>query len=113
MPDTTNAYSREKQRLEEIVLQTRSKDVPLEKSLDLYDEAIAIGTRCVEQLEKTDFTAEELETVAEHLEVELSGKVTEFPGAESPGGSAEDSLTEAGSDAAFPAEVALDDERDE
>ncbi|MCL2807273.1 MAG: exodeoxyribonuclease VII small subunit [Coriobacteriia bacterium] len=72
-----NSYSREKQRLEEIVLQTRAKEVPLEKSLDLYDEALAIGTRCVEQLEMTDFTADELESVAEHPEVELSGKKVE------------------------------------
>jgi len=74
-----DSYSREKERLEEIILQTRSKDVPLEKSLDLYDEAIAIGARCVEQLEKTDFTAEELDSLAEHPEVELSGRVTEHP----------------------------------
>ena len=76
MPDN-DSYSREKERLEEIVLQTRAKDIPLEKSLDLYDEALAIGTRCVEQLEKTDFTSEELVSLAEHPEVELSGRVTE------------------------------------
>jgi len=74
-----DSYIKEKERLEEIVLQTRAKDVPLEKSLDLYDEALAIGTRCVEQLEKTDFTAEELESLAENPEVELSGRVTEHP----------------------------------
>ena len=76
MPDA-NTYSRQKERLEEIVLQTRSKEVPLEKCLDLYDEALDIGTRCVEQLEQTDFTAEEMESVAEHPEVELSGKKVE------------------------------------
>jgi len=78
MPDT-DSYSREKERLEEIVLQTRAKDVPLEKCLDLYDEALGIGTRCVEQLEKTDFTSEELDSIAEHPEVDLSGRVTEHP----------------------------------
>ena len=78
MPEA-NSYSREKERLEEIVMQTRSKDVPLEKSLDLYDEALAIGTRCVEQLEKTDFTSEELETLSEHPEVAFDGSVVENP----------------------------------
>jgi len=91
MPDT-DSYSRERERLEEIVLQTRAKDVPLEKSLDLYDEALAIGTRCVEQLEKTDFTAEELDSLAENPQVEISGKVTEHPdvvaGAEGAGAAA-------------------------
>ena len=73
----TNSYTQQKERLEEIVLQIRAKDVPLEKSLDLYDEALAIGTRCVEQLERTDFTAEELESVAENPEVDLSGAITQ------------------------------------
>ncbi len=72
----TQSYAQKKERLEEIVLQIRAKDVPLEKSLDLYDEALAIGTQCVEQLEKTDFTSEELESVAKHPE-EQSGETAE------------------------------------
>ena len=77
MADTnTNSYTQHKERLEEIVTQIRAKDIPLEKSLDLYDEALAIGARCVEQLEQTDFTAEELESVADHPEVEMSGAVS-------------------------------------
>jgi len=63
--NTMNSYSQQKERLEEIVIQIRAKDLPLEKSLDLYDEALAIGTRCVERLEQTDFTAEELDSVLE------------------------------------------------
>lgn len=75
MDKTTNTYTQQRERLEEIVLQIRAKEVPLEKSLDLFDEALAIGTRCVERLEQTDFTAEELESVAEHPEVTISGAV--------------------------------------
>jgi len=104
-----DSYSREKERLEEIVLQTRAKDVPLEKSLDLYDEAIAIGTRCVEQLEKTDFTAEELESLAQNPEVELSGRVTEHPEVESDDATTEES-EEALDDEVEDSEEALDDE---
>ena len=73
----TSTYTQHKERLEEIVLQIRAKDIPLEKSLDLYDEALAIGTRCVEQLEQTDFTVEELEQAAEHPEVDISGTVVQ------------------------------------
>ncbi|MDR1357974.1 MAG: exodeoxyribonuclease VII small subunit [Coriobacteriales bacterium] len=73
----TQSYTKQKERLEEIVLQIRSKEVPLEKSLDLYDEALAIGTRCVEKLEQTDFTAEERESAAEHPELAISGTVSE------------------------------------
>lgn len=72
----TSSYTHQKERLEEIVVQIRAKDIPLEKSLDLYDEALAIGTKCVERLEQTDFTAEEVELAAEHPEVALSGDVT-------------------------------------
>lgn len=36
------------ERLDEIVGQVRRKDVPLERSLDLYDEAIALGSKAVD-----------------------------------------------------------------
>ncbi|GHT80370.1 hypothetical protein FACS1894104_5840 [Actinomycetota bacterium] len=67
--DEQSSYGRLKDRLEEIVVQVRSKEVPLEKSLDLYDEALRIGGRCVEKLEQTDFTTEEI-TAAGNLELE-------------------------------------------
>ena len=58
--DEQNSYSRLKSRLEDIVVQVRSKDISLEKSLDLYEEALRIGGRCVEQIEHTDFTSDEI-----------------------------------------------------
>lgn len=73
----TDSYNHYKGRLEEIVLQIRDRELPLEQSLDLYDEALAIGTQCVERLEQTDFTSEELESVAEHPDVEISGSVSQ------------------------------------
>ena len=36
------------ERLEEIVVQVKRKDVPLESSLDLFDEAIALGSKAVD-----------------------------------------------------------------
>jgi exonuclease VII small subunit len=61
--DDQNSYTRLKHRLEDIVVQVRSKDISLEKSLDLYEEALRLGGRCVEQIDRTDFTTEELAAV--------------------------------------------------
>jgi exodeoxyribonuclease VII small subunit len=61
--DDQNTYTRLKDRLEDIVVQVRSKDVSLEKSLDLYEEALRLGGRCVEMIDRTDFTAEELASI--------------------------------------------------
>jgi len=47
-------------RLEEIVHDIRDKDLSLEKSLDLYEEAIRLGNLCSDLIDKTDFSAEEL-----------------------------------------------------
>lgn len=46
-------------RLDEIVVEVRNKDLSLEKSLDLYEEAIKLGNRCAELVDKPDYTPEE------------------------------------------------------
>lgn len=46
-------------RLEDIVLQVRDRDVSLEHSLDLFDEAIALGSKAVSLVDSTDFSPEE------------------------------------------------------
>ena len=66
-----NTYTRLRERLEEIVVQVRSKDVPLEKSLDLYEEALRLGSRCAEMIDRTDFSSEELEAIADDAAVLL------------------------------------------
>ena len=38
------------ERLDEIIAQVRSKDTSLERSLDLFDEAIELGSRDVDAL---------------------------------------------------------------
>lgn len=58
----TSAYSSFDQisdRLDQIVDQVRDKDVSLERSLDLFDEAIALGSKAVDLVDATDFTPEE------------------------------------------------------
>lgn len=47
------------ERLDEIVVQVRRKDLPLESSLDLFDEAIALGSKAVDFVDTADVTPEE------------------------------------------------------
>ncbi|MCL2339992.1 MAG: exodeoxyribonuclease VII small subunit [Actinomycetia bacterium] len=56
----TSSYDRARERLEEIVQQIRSKDVSLEKSLDLYEEALRLGAQAADLIDRTDFTSQEL-----------------------------------------------------
>lgn len=53
-------FSEVRARLDEIVTEVRKKDVSLERSLDLYEEAIKLGNRCAELVDKPDFSPEEL-----------------------------------------------------
>ena len=60
--DNQSSFSKTRQRLEEIVIQIKARDLPLEKSLDLYEEALRLGSECAEMIDRTDFSLEELET---------------------------------------------------
>lgn len=61
MEDTQKeTFGEVRARLDEIVAQVRDKDVSLEKSLDLYEEAIKLGNRAAELIDKPDYTDEEL-----------------------------------------------------
>ena len=46
-------------RLDQIVDAVRHKETSLERSLDLFDEAIALGSKAVDMVDTTDFTPEE------------------------------------------------------
>lgn len=46
-------------RLDQIIAAVRDKDTSLERSLDLFDEAIALGSKAVDMVDTTDFTEEE------------------------------------------------------
>lgn len=54
-------------RLDEIVVEVRNKDLSLEKSLDLYEEAIKLGNRCAELVDKPDYTPEEAASANEAI----------------------------------------------
>lgn len=60
-PDTS-AYATFDQitgRLDQIIGQVRDKDTSLERSLDLFDEAIALGSKAVDLVDSTNLTPEE------------------------------------------------------
>lgn len=58
-PDNLKTYTEVSKRLTEIVEQVRSRDTSLEQSLDLFDEAIALGAKAVDLVDKGEFSAEE------------------------------------------------------
>ena len=82
-------------RLDEIVVEVRNKDLSLEKSLDLYEEAIKLGNRCAELVDKPDYTEQEAAAAAEVLNseaptVNLSGAAEQDESAKAAPASPED-----------------------
>ena len=51
--------------LDKIIAAVRDKDTSLERSLDLLDEAIALGTRAVDLVDKAAFSPDERERMAD------------------------------------------------
>lgn len=60
-------------RLDDIVGQVRDKDISLERSLDLFDEAIALGSKAVSLVDATDFSPEEEARLADAPEAAGEG----------------------------------------
>ena len=85
-----NSYLKVKYHLDEIVDQIRSKDVPLEKALDLYEEAIKLGNSCADMIDKADFSMEELEA----FNASKDGSESEDSGNNASGGNASESNAE-------------------
>ena len=65
-------------RLDSIVDQVRDKNVSLEHSLDLFDEAIALGSKAVNMVDTTEFTPEEEERL---VQAQAAGEATDATGA--------------------------------
>ena len=68
------------ERLDQIIAQVRSKDTSLERSLDLFDEAIELGSRGESSNESTMSTARE----ADMLDADSAAGGTSAPAAEGP-----------------------------
>ncbi len=82
MSDDRSTFETTRARLEEIVVQARRKDVSLEQSLDLLEEAVRLVNQCNDLIDQTSFRA-----------VAVEG--TEEPTADTAGG-AEHAESEAG-----------------
>lgn len=52
-------------RLDEIIAQVRSKDTSLERSLDLFDEAIELGSRAVDMVDSFELSPREADMLDE------------------------------------------------
>ena len=69
-----NTFGEVRARLDEIVTEVRKKDLSLEKSLDLYEEAIKLGNRCAELVDKPDYSDEEARAAQEILSGDDAGQ---------------------------------------
>lgn len=68
------------ERLDQIIAQVRSKDTSLERSLDLFDEAIALGSKAVDLVDSFDLSpreAEALEQGATAAEATVDGDASQ------------------------------------
>ncbi len=87
-------------RLDDIVMAVRDKDVSLEKSLDLFDEAIALGSKAVDMVDATDFSPEEEAKLEEQKQAEKGAQADEAEadaaeGADGAEGAAEEPVADA------------------
>ena len=57
MSDEKSAFETTRSRLEDIVSQVRRRDVTLEQSLDLLDEAVRLVNECNDLIDQTAFRA--------------------------------------------------------
>ncbi len=62
------------ERLDEIVATVRSKNTSLEKSLDLFDEAIELGSKAVDMVDKFELSPREAEQLESEYESDASAE---------------------------------------
>lgn len=68
-------------RLDEIVTQVKKKDTSIERSLDLFDEAIALGSKAVDLVDVSPVSAAEKEqSAANSSGVQSEGQVSSAEG---------------------------------
>lgn len=98
------------ERLDEIIAQVRSKDTSLERSLDLFDEAIELGSRAVDMVDSFELSPREADMLDEQeaaAAVAKSGDVASKSGdaASEVAGAAPESSAASGSAGAADADV--------
>lgn len=67
-----NSFADITARLDEIITVVRSKDTSLERSLDLYDEAIKLASRAAELVDSFDMSPEEAAQLEEAVRDDAS-----------------------------------------
>lgn len=66
MPESTvHTFDDITARLDEIIAAVRSKDTSLERSLDLFDEAISLGSKAVDLVDSFDLSSREAQALEE------------------------------------------------
>lgn len=63
-----NSFDDITSRLDEIVSTVRSKDTSLERSLDLFDEAIKLGSQAVDMVDQFELSSREAERLEKGYE---------------------------------------------
>lgn len=69
-------------RLDAIIGLVRDKDTSLERSLDLFDEAIALGSKAVDMVDTTNFTPEEEARLQEKKQADAAAEAAAEEAAE-------------------------------
>ena len=78
MADTTiKTFDDITDRLDEIVAAVRSKDTSLERSLDLFDEAIKLGSRAVDMVDQFDLSPREADLLDSGQPVGDAGSIAD------------------------------------
>lgn len=77
-------------RLDEIIATVRSKDTSLERSLDLFDEAIKLGSKAVELVDSFDMSPTEAAMLEEAQDSPVDAD------SDTPAGASDDSAEGAG-----------------
>lgn len=62
------------ERLDQIIAQVRSKDTSLERSLDLFDEAIALGSKAVDMVDSFELSPREADMLDEQEAAAVASK---------------------------------------
>ena len=80
MSDDRSTFETTRARLEDIVVQVRRKDVSLEQSLDMLEEAVRLVNQCNDLIDQTSFRAPvaiDAEVSAEGEDVAIEAVVVE------------------------------------
>lgn len=89
MADEQYSFTKARDRLDDIVVQVRKKDVSLEHSLDLLEEGVKLAAACTELIDHTEWRTVADELRAEEDESDLSAEAREVEGVDAESGPAE------------------------